>query len=155
MVSPELLRRYPFFGFMDSAQLKAVAMIAEEMACDKGTVLIEADTAADALYLLVEGGLDLTYVVTDKELTGLSKEFYIGEINPGEITGISALIEPYIYTMTVRATSLSRVIKFEGAALRALCEVDARLAYGLMRQTAKAAMDRLHDTRIQLAAARA
>jgi len=30
MISPELLRRFPFFNFMNDAQLKAVAMIAEE-----------------------------------------------------------------------------------------------------------------------------
>jgi hypothetical protein len=30
MVSPELLRRFPFFGFMNEKQLKAVAMIADE-----------------------------------------------------------------------------------------------------------------------------
>ncbi len=155
MISPELLRRYPFFSFLDSSQLKAAAMIADEVSCEKGETLVKADTPADTLYLLVEGSLDLIYVVEDKNGSAPKKEFYIGGINPGEITGISALIEPHQYTMDVRTASPTRLIKFDAAALRALGEVDPKLGYGLMRQTAQAAMNRLHDTRIQLAAARA
>jgi CRP-like cAMP-binding protein len=155
MISPELLRRYPFFGFLDDSQLKAVAMIAEEISGEKGETLLETEKPAEALYLLIEGGIDLYYTVTERDNGAQVKEFYITEISPGEIFGISALIEPYQYTLTVRVAAPSRIIKIEAAALRALCEVDTRLAYGLMRQTAKAAMSRLHDTRIQLAAARA
>jgi pyridoxine 5-phosphate synthase len=43
----------------------------------------------------------------------------------------------------------------DGIGLRALCEVDPRIAAGLMKATAKAAMERLNDTRVQLAADRA
>ncbi len=155
MVSPELLRRYPFFGFLDTTQLKAMAMIAEEVEPQTGEDLFKTDQPAAALYLLVGGNIELWYIVADKLDKDLRKEFYICDINPGEILGISAVIEPYQYVSTARVTSPSRLIKIEAAALRALCEIDCQLGYGLMRQTAKAAMDRLHDTRIQLVAARA
>jgi hypothetical protein len=36
-----------------------------------------------------------------------------------------------------------------------MCELDAKLGCGMMRQIAKATMARLEDTRVQLAAARA
>jgi CRP-like cAMP-binding protein len=156
MISPELLRRYPFFGFLDDTQLKAVAMIAEDMRLKQGELLFEADTPASALYLIVDGRVDFLYVVADRDDLKLHKEFYLGEHGPGEIIGISALIEPYVYSTTARVTSPGcDVVRIEGAGLRALCEVDSKLAYGLMRQTAKLAMERLHDTRTLLAAARA
>jgi CRP-like cAMP-binding protein len=155
MVSPELLRRYPFFGFLDDAQLKAVAMLAEEVAVHQGETLLENDRPAAALFVLLEGSAELDYVVMDRDNPRLRKEFYISDINPGEVSGISALIEPYIYTATVRATSAGRVVRIDAAGLRALCEVDSRLAAALMRQLARAAMERLHDTRVQLVAARA
>ncbi|MBM4424545.1 MAG: cyclic nucleotide-binding domain-containing protein [Chloroflexi bacterium] len=154
MVSPELLRRYPFFGFLDDTELKAVAMIAEEISCGEGDTVFAADTPADALYLLEEGCIDLFYVVVDRNGSNHAKEFFISELNIGDMFGMSALIEPYQYTAAARATCPSRVIRIAGAGLRALCEVDTRLAYGLMRQTAKTAIERLHDTRVQLAAAR-
>ncbi len=155
MISPELLRRYPFFGFLENGELRAVAMLAEDVVCPAGQPIFEIEGQAEALYLLVEGGIEHSYVVIDRDDPALRKEFFIGEINPGEIFGFSALIEPYVYSATCRASVVSRLIKIDGAGLRAVCEVDPKLAYGLMRQVAKAVMNRLTDTRIQLVAARA
>jgi CRP-like cAMP-binding protein len=155
MISPELLRRYPFFAFLDEAQLRAVAMLSEEIEVEDGALVVESGKPADALCLLVEGSLDLYYVVADREDPELRKEFFLSEFSAGDVLGISALIEPYIYTASIRASTASRVVKMDGTGLRALCEVDAKLSAGLMKATAKVAMERLHDTRVQLAAARA
>jgi CRP-like cAMP-binding protein len=155
MISPELLRRYPFFAFLDEAQLQAVAMLSEESEVEDGAPVFESGKPAEALCLLIEGSLDLYYVVADREDPGLKKEFFLHEFSAGDIFGISALIEPYIYTASVRATAASRVVKMNGAGLRALSELDAKVSAGLMKAAAKAAMERLNDTRVQLAAARA
>lgn len=155
MVSPELLRRYPFFGALNDSQLKAVAMIAEEVVVTPGEHILEVGKVADALYFLIDGNAELFYVVVDKHNQNLRKELYISAINPGEIFGISALIEPYQYTGTVQATGPCHVLKIDAAALRKLCESDVQMAYTVMRQTARAAMERLEDTRVQLAAERA
>ena len=154
MVSPELLRRYPYFGFLNETQLKTVAMIADETIHAKGETLFEMEQPAAWLYLLAEGSVELYCVVADMLDPKLRKEFYISDISPGEILGISALIEPHIYTSTGRVASPSRVIRIEGAGLRALCELDCELGFNLMRQLAKAALERLRDTRVQLIAAR-
>ncbi len=154
MISPELLRRYPFFGLFGPDHLNAIAMLGEDVTFQTGDIVFETGQPADALYFLIEGCVDLHYIVVDEINTELRKDFFISEINPGEPFGISALIEPYLYTGSVRATCACRVLKFDAAGLRALCEVDPKIAAALMRQTAKAAMSRLHDTRVQLAAAR-
>ena len=154
MISPEVLRRYPFFAFLDEAQLRAVAMLSEEIEVDDGALVIEYGQPAEALCLLVEGSLDLYYVVADREAPELKKEFFLSEFSAGDVFGISALIEPYVYTASVRASAASRVVRMDGIGLRALCEVDARIAVGLMKSVAKAAMERLNDTRVQLVAAR-
>jgi CRP-like cAMP-binding protein len=83
------------------------------------------------------------------------REFYVGDFSPGEPFGISALLEPYRYTGRVRTTSRCRLLRMDAAGLRALCEVDPRIAARLMRRVAAAAMSRLGDTRVQLAATRA
>jgi CRP-like cAMP-binding protein len=155
MVSPELLRRYPFFGRLNDVHLKAIAMLADEVSCSEGQTLFEIDQPADALYLLIEGGIDLHYVIIDRDDSKVRKDFFVGEVNPGEPFGISALIEPYRYTTAAVTTSPSRVLKIEANGLRALCEVDAGIAHILMGHVAKAALSRLQDTRTQLIAARA
>jgi CRP-like cAMP-binding protein len=155
MISPELLRRYPFFGLFGPDHLNAIAMLGEEVAFQTGDIVFETNQPASALYFLIEGCVDLHYVVDDERDPGLRKDFFISEINPGEPFGISALIEPYVYTGSVQATCACRVLKFDAAGLRALCEIDPKIAASLMRQIARAAMSRLQDTRVQLAAARA
>ena len=152
MVALELLRRFPFFSFMDDRELKAVATIAEEIQTRPGDVLITSNTPADALYFLVEGHLPYYMVVTSEHIPDYHQEYFVGYINPEEIFGISALIEPYHYTATLRSDEPGRVIKIEAPALRALCEVDPHLSIGLMRAIAKAAMERLQMTRVQLVA---
>jgi len=151
MISPELLRRYPFFNFMDDTELKAVAMIAEEIVIEKGVVIFNAKETARMLYFLEDGSATNFFIVENGGAT--HKELYIGDVNPGELFGISALIEPYIYTATMRADKQCRVIRIEASALRALCEVDTRLAYAFMQATAKTVLQRLEATRVQLAAA--
>ena len=155
MISPELLRRFPFFGFLDETQLKAVAMLSEEVVVEKDTTVFEAEHTAEALYVMVDGSIDLNYKIVDRDDPKIVKEFFISELNPGDIFGLSALLEPFKHTMTAKVNAPGKVIRIEASGLRALSELDAKLSAGLMKATAKAAMERLHDTRVQLAAARA
>jgi len=154
MISPELLRRFPFFNFMDEAQLKAVAMIAEELTYEKDELIVEAGKPADHFFFLIDGSVAYFYHVTSEHDPYYNKDHFISDINPGEIFGISALIEPYIFTATMRTDKVSRIIQINASALRALCEVDLKLSVGLNRAVAKAAMERLQHTRAQLVAAK-
>jgi CRP-like cAMP-binding protein len=152
MISIELLERFSFFSFMDEKELRAVTRIAQELQLKAGDVLCEANTPADALYFLTKGHLPYYMVVKTEHLPDYKQEYFVGDINPEEIFGISALIEPFQYTATLRAEKPCRVIKIDASALRALCEVDSHLSVGLMKAVAKAAMERLQMARVQLVA---
>ena len=76
----------------------------------------------------------------------------MGECGPGDIVGISALIEPCIYTTAARAATRCDLVKFDGAGLRALGETDLGLAYRMMNEAAKLAIRRLDEAHAQLAA---
>ncbi len=149
MVSPEVLRRYPFFCCLNEEQQKAIAMVTEELSVAAGKELFLEGHPVEALYLLIEGSVDLFYAAGDSH-----DQLLVGEINPGEPFAISALIEPYTFTATARVAAPSRVLRVDAKALRALCEVDCRMGYLLMKQVAAMAVERLHFARVQLAAAR-
>ena len=155
MISPELLKKYAFFGFLSEAQLRDVAMISEEEFFDAGTNILEADAPVNALYLLMSGHLDLYSVSQDKHDAKLRKEFLVGEVSPGEPFGISALTDPYTSIALVRADTACTVITVNAAGVRSLCEKDHALGYALTRQIARYALERLAYTQAQLAAARA
>jgi CRP-like cAMP-binding protein len=153
MISPEILRYFPIFQSFNDSQLRAIAMIAEEETVEAGTTLFQKGQPADGLFILKEGSVDL-YYTTDKKVTSNNhKGFPVGEINPGELFSISALIEPYLLSATGRASSRCVVIRIAANPLRALFEIDRKLAYLLTYQVAKAAIERLHNVHVQLAAA--
>ncbi|HVM70185.1 MAG TPA: cyclic nucleotide-binding domain-containing protein [Anaerolineales bacterium] len=152
MVSPELLRRYPFFAALNDEQLKAIAMIANERTYPKGMLLVKENTPANVLMLLLEGDVDLIYSGGGE---GAICNALVGSIAPGEILGVSSLIEPYTFISTARATMPVKVVEIDGNALRALMAVDQKLGYALMCNTAAAVLERLKYTQVELAAARA
>jgi CRP-like cAMP-binding protein len=153
MISPELLRRYPFFSGLSESQLKDIAMISEEKSFEDEEGVFQERNPADALYLLIDGCVDLYYEFSEESKPHLYKEFFIGEINPGEPFGISALIEPFRLTSSARTSKPSRMIRINAEALRDLCHEDQNLAYTLTYQAAKIALERLNAARTQLAAA--
>jgi CRP-like cAMP-binding protein len=153
MISPELLRRYSFFAKLNEDQLYAIAMVADEITEDAGTTLFEEHQPADALYLLLDGSIDLYYKSEEEYHPKTRKEFLVGEINPGEIFSISSMIEPYTLNASARTAKLSRFVKIDAAALRKMSEEDHRMGCLIMHQIAKALMERLAYTRVQLAAA--
>jgi CRP/FNR family cyclic AMP-dependent transcriptional regulator len=153
MISPELLRRYPFFGTLSDDQLRQVAMIAEEKTYEAGKILLKEKAPADDLFLLIQGSVDLLFTVDEEYHPDRHKEFTVGEINPGELFGISALIEPHRYTSTARTANPVHVIHIDGSALRQCCAADHSLACHVYSQVARLALERLNATRVQLAAA--
>lgn len=155
MVTPELLRRYPFFHVFADTHLKAMAMVAEEVTYGVGETLYEIDKPAEKLFLLLNGCIEHYFIVIDSPNPAIRKEYYLSDINPGEIFGLSSMLEPYRHTTTARATALSRVIQIPSSSITTLGELDPKLGYLLMHQVAKTALEKLEATRVQLAATRA
>lgn len=153
MTASEYLKKYQIFSVLNPDQLKQLAELAEEVTYDKGDIIFQEGEKADALYLLVEGRIELYYTVEVEYHPELRKELLFREIHPGELFSISALIEPYMLTATARAAKPSRMIKIQATPLLSWCEQDLDLANALMRQVARAAIERLNATREQLAAA--
>lgn len=152
MVSPEILRRYPFFSLLTEEQLIAIAMIAEEKTYPKETILVKESSPANKLMLLLEGDVDLIFSGGGE---GAIVNALVGSIAPGEMLGVSSLIEPYTYISSAKATMPVKVIEIDGPAVRALMQVDKLMGYALMRNVSAAVLERLRYTQVELAAARA
>lgn len=155
MVSPETLRKYPFFGFLNHVQLDKVAMLSEVIPVNQGDNVFEAGAPADALYLLMSGSIELCTESYDRYYKPeLRRSYLVGEVNPGEVLGLSALISPYILTASAQATSDCELLKLDAVRLRRMMATDEAMASGLMTRVSEALSERLNYTRILLAAAR-
>ena len=153
MVSPELLRRYPFFRDLNEDQLKTIAMISEEVKVPAGVELFAEGQPADYFYLLIDGAVDLSFDTQEEFHPETKKSFPVGEINQGEVFGLSAVLSPYVYTATECTSQPSKVLKIDAAGLREMMVNDSRAGFVFMNQVCRALMERLTYTRVQLAAA--
>jgi CRP-like cAMP-binding protein len=153
MVALELIHQYPFFNFLEPDQLQSIAEISKEEHLEGGKIIYHEKGQADWLYILVEGSVEMFFAVDVDNLREQRKELLFGVVNPGDMFGVSAMIEPHIHTSTARTSKPSHVIEIDAAKLRALFEKDDQLAYGFMRQAAKAIMKRLNRTLQELATA--
>jgi CRP-like cAMP-binding protein len=153
MISPESLKRHAFFGLMGQEQLKSLSEIADIEETPQGITLFEEKQPANTFYYLIEGFIDLYQRTFDTYYPNISKDLLVGAVQPQEIFGLSAIVEPYIYHSTGRTAHPCNYIKFDGPRLRALINDDCQLGFIFMRQISVALTERLMDTRVQLAAA--
>ncbi len=152
MISPELLRRYPFFSKFSATALKSVAMISEEVVFKQGEVIYESGQPNAAVLLLETGCIESFLIVKDPNRPEVHKEYYLDDLDPGEVFGISAMMEEKVHTTTAQASREGKLVRIDAAKLDALCQEDPAFGYMLMKEMAETLLKRLQQDRIQLAA---
>ena len=153
MISPELLKRFPFFAPYNESQLVEIAMLAAVEEIAKDAIIFEECQPANTLYVLIEGSIELFIKAEEQNHPKTHKEFSVGDINPGEIFALSSMIEPHVLNAGARATQPSKIIQIDALALRGMFEKDCLMGYLTLQQVSKSLMERLAFTRVQLAAA--
>jgi CRP/FNR family cyclic AMP-dependent transcriptional regulator len=147
MISPEVLRRYPYFAGVDENSVKAVAMIAEETCVPAGKQMFSEGDPADAMNIITKGEVRIQYVLGD------GQRRTVDTLVDGEILGWSALVPPFKYTAIGTTSKETNLVTIQAKKLRDLCEKDPLLGYRLATEIAKLLASRLEGARIQLAAA--
>jgi CRP-like cAMP-binding protein len=71
-------------------------------------------------------------------------------ISKGESMGWSAVVEPYVYTLSARCLEDTKFIAFDSQGLRDLMDEDKGLGYSVMKAVSKVISSRLTHTRIIL-----
>lgn len=146
MISPELLRRYPYFAGLSDEVLKELAMIADTLSVPGGQRMFGEGEPADHFFVIEKGEVNIQYLLGSGELRT------VDTLVDGDLLVWSALIEPYRTTAIGTTTRETTLIKIDARKLRALCEQDPLLGYRLTTQVAKLLAHRLEGARVQLAA---
>ncbi len=145
MISPEVLRRYPYFSGIGDESLKQLAMIAEEKSVPAGTQIFCEGAPADKLSIIVKGEVSVQYLLGNGEYRT------VDTLVDGDILGWSALVEPYKITAFCTATRPTELVQLDSRKVRELCNQDPQVGYQLMVQVAKLLGHRLEGARVQLA----
>jgi CRP-like cAMP-binding protein len=159
MISPEVLRRYPFFAGLTHKQLVALAMTADESEFEAEHRFFGEGDILDAFYLLVEGDVGIVLEVPSDEaaksvarqLTGeiQTSDVMISRVGAGEPFGWTAIAEEGGATAGAVAIVASKVLVFDKSALLEAFNEDPTLACAMLRHTLRIARQRMQDLRVE------
>jgi CRP-like cAMP-binding protein len=132
---------YLFKGLSES-QLFSLSEITKQEKMKKGHFLMHEGQKADTLFVLKEGAIELLTTVND------DFELPIAILrNPGDCTGISSLLEPYLYSLSSRCVKNSVVVITQQTELKYLMQKDHELGCLIMKNLAQHLLERLKETR--------
>jgi len=149
MILIRALRKSPIFKDLTDDELERVAALCREEVYEAGATIFEEGSLADYLYIVEDGK-----VVLEMELElqpyASSKQTTIEVVTKGEVFGWSALVEPYIRTLSARCMERAKVIVIKGSDLLNLFESEPHIGHRMMGKISQIVASRLRDTRQKL-----
>ncbi|MCJ7823393.1 MAG: cyclic nucleotide-binding domain-containing protein [Anaerolineales bacterium] len=146
MISPEVLRRFPFFAHFSDASLKLIAMAGEMQRFQaEEWILLEGNQASD-LCLLLSGEIHVAFRMGNGDLA------VSDTITPGEAFSWSALLAPFILTSSCIGSKSGEYIAIHAGVLEDLRTQDPEGTLYLMMEIAKTMRDRMNALRVQIVA---
>jgi CRP-like cAMP-binding protein len=124
------------FPLLTPAQLDQISSLAENVAIEKGSVLLQEGRHPDALYMITGGVADLVKHLAETELI-------VAEIKAGELIGEMSFAGNFPATATVKAATDIAAIRIDKSRLMTLLERDAVLGMAVFRSIASTVSRRL------------
>lgn len=139
-----LLRGHEFFRDLDPGYITFMVGCASNVRFVEGSFLFREGEPADRFFLIRHGKVALEIAAPGRGA------IIVQTVAAGGVVGFSWLFEPHVWQFGARAVGPVRAIALDGVCLRAKCEQDPRLGYGLMQRFARIAVQRLQATRLQV-----
>lgn len=125
-VSKEFMRRLPLFSGLDEDDLERLYQMASVTSVGPGALLIREGEAGDALYIVIEGELEI--------VKGLgAREQVLATRGSGEVVGEMALLEQSPRSASARALRGTRLLVIDQAAFRTLLACSSSAAMTILR----------------------
>lgn len=159
MLNSELLRGFSVFSAIPDEKLAEIAEFGELLKFDANEIVCQEGDAAQNLYGVLDGEVELCLIVRDKILkTDIQyeeaiqthfetheRDIVVDTIEPGEIFAWSALIKPKFLTSTAKCSKPSRIFSLPTADLEALFNMDYQVGYGFMEKLTEIISQRLRN----------
>lgn len=123
----DILQEHSFFKDLSSKDLAFIAGCGKNVVFEEGQTIASSGDPANEFYLIREGRVAISLEILSK------KPFVLQTLGANEILGLSWLIPPYEWTVSVKAQSPIRAVAIDGACLREKCEKEPSLGYKLMK----------------------
>jgi CRP/FNR family transcriptional regulator len=119
-----LLKHAELFEGLSEGDLQQLAAIGQRQSLRAGEYLFLLGEDALALYVVTKGTLSLCFPMP---VGGTARDISVESVKEGKALGWSALVQPYRFTLSARATEPSEVVGFPRRALVDLFDREPRL----------------------------
>lgn len=130
---------------LSEKQLDHYSGISREVQIKKGAWVYQEGDAAEQIFMLREGVVEfMTMVDGNIEIpVNILRE-------PGSCFGTSALISPYLYSISARCVEDSMLLAVNRSKLEVLMQEDSELGYIIMKNLSEHLLEHLKETRKEL-----
>ncbi len=139
------LQAIPWFQVMSTEHFNKMAGIARLVKFEPGQVIFHEGDKEDYLYVVVEGRVAIEISVPGRGRMRILTADPMDEVGWSSVTPVVRQ-----RTAGARAVLPSRLLAFDAAELRKLCDEDHDFGYFVMRRLANVVAGRLMTTRLQL-----
>ena len=130
------------FDGLSDIQFERLETLMEELSVKKGERIFREEAAAEQLYCIKHGAVELLTSIDDHI------ELPIAILrSQGSPFGMSSLVPPYIYSLSARSYEDSMLTVIKRSRLMAQVKNDPEMGYFIMSNLAKTFLDRLKETR--------
>jgi CRP-like cAMP-binding protein len=129
-----------FEGLSDEGRRRLFA-VAKRRPLESGEYLFQLGDSADDFFVLVKGAVDLCLPMP---LRGVVKEVSVETVGKGQALGWSALVSPYRFTLSARATEPSEAVGFARRDLMNLFDDEPKSGRAFFTKIAEIVSVRLH-----------
>jgi CRP-like cAMP-binding protein len=149
MVPVEALAKTPIFQGLSQNHMEAIAEISQRQVVETGATIFLEGQQASRVFVLEDGKVALEMKI-QLDPSQQPRHTIIDVLAPGDLFAWSALVDPFVLTMSARCVKRASLIVVNAADLRRLMEGDCLLGFTIMQRLAGVISRRLHDTRAQL-----
>ena len=133
------------FAVLDNTGLEKLASSIIVKQYDAGTTIFKAEDSANEFFVIQEGKVALQTVL--KKESQVSRRITVDTATRNEIVGWSAIVEPYVYTLTAVCVQNVKLLSINGIKLRQLLQDNHDIGFGVLKEVIKVVASRLEDTR--------
>ena len=130
----ELLKRIELFRDLGSDGVRRVLAIGKGETLDPGQYLFLLGDDANELFVVLRGSLDLCLPIA---LRGSVKDITVESVGAGQALGWSALVRPYRFTLSARATEPSEVVGFARNDLQQFFQAEPAIGYSVLTRVSE------------------
>ena len=149
----QVIRGCEVFSGLSDTELESIVHSAEEKQFEAGTTVFETGGMANELLVLQEGKIALQ--ISLPQVQGqMSRKVTVDIVSKNEVVGWSAVVEPYVYTLTGVCLQQGKALSLSATKLRSILQDNHEIGYKVMKEITKVIASRLEATRYLLVSER-